>query len=380
VLVSPVLAGLAVGIGVPILLFYVYGVVPVSLCRSGGCGVSTSDAVSMDAVSHRGGNPSIGEVSLSLGSGSQLERLGRENDRESASNVALAGASIAGSIASSLLPGGQRLASEELALMLAHLWKSTLILQASAGSESSSWTAGGEDGGSERVRFDDHVSFIAPHSYETSHNSQCDKECSGSGRGRWWSTESRCRRELSCEDHTGDSETKKIPSIRQELAHKAVDECVTLDGDEDDDEGDDNDAVVTAPIPCVNVTSAVTTATIPAITTSSAPATACYHGMSKSDMSADKLHGVSSINGCNKAAPSVGLRNVFFHAPAAETKRLPKLRKPQESVGPVVDGEQQSSARQTPTLPVIPEPSTDQSHASPPGDEHVKIEIPIETD
>lgn len=42
VLVSPVLAGLAVGIGVPILLFYVYGVVPVSLCRSGGCGVSTN--------------------------------------------------------------------------------------------------------------------------------------------------------------------------------------------------------------------------------------------------------------------------------------------------------------------------------------------------
>jgi E3 ubiquitin-protein ligase RNF19A len=44
VLVSPVLAGLAVGIGVPILLFYVYGVVPISLCRSGGCGVSTSGA------------------------------------------------------------------------------------------------------------------------------------------------------------------------------------------------------------------------------------------------------------------------------------------------------------------------------------------------
>lgn len=42
VLVSPILAGLAVGIGVPILLFYVYGVVPVSLCRSGGCGVSTN--------------------------------------------------------------------------------------------------------------------------------------------------------------------------------------------------------------------------------------------------------------------------------------------------------------------------------------------------
>lgn len=39
---SPILAGLAVGIGVPILLFYVYGVVPVSLCRSGGCGVTTN--------------------------------------------------------------------------------------------------------------------------------------------------------------------------------------------------------------------------------------------------------------------------------------------------------------------------------------------------
>ncbi|XP_076382640.1 E3 ubiquitin-protein ligase RNF19A [Megalopta genalis] len=133
VLVSPILAGLAVGIGVPILLFYVYGVVPVSLCRSGGCGVFTNgtgvrfdledeneligslsarfggDAASIDVASHRGGNPSIGEASLSLGSGSQLEKLGRENDPESASNVALAGTSLAGSIASSVLPGGQRL-------------------------------------------------------------------------------------------------------------------------------------------------------------------------------------------------------------------------------------------------------------------------------
>lgn len=31
-----------VAIGVPILLAYVYGVVPISLCRSGGCGVTTS--------------------------------------------------------------------------------------------------------------------------------------------------------------------------------------------------------------------------------------------------------------------------------------------------------------------------------------------------
>ncbi|KAH7954324.1 hypothetical protein HPB49_017624 [Dermacentor silvarum] len=41
-LVSPIIAGIAVGIGVPILLAYIYGVVPVSLCRSGGCGVTTS--------------------------------------------------------------------------------------------------------------------------------------------------------------------------------------------------------------------------------------------------------------------------------------------------------------------------------------------------
>ncbi|RZF36475.1 hypothetical protein LSTR_LSTR011262 [Laodelphax striatellus] len=112
VVISPVLAGLAVGIGVPILLFYVYGVVPVSLCRSGGCGVSTTGAGVRfefddeneimavmsnkandgDTVSHPGGNPSIGEASLSLGSGSQLER---EADRESASLAGLSG-SIAG--------------------------------------------------------------------------------------------------------------------------------------------------------------------------------------------------------------------------------------------------------------------------------------------
>ncbi|XP_071653833.1 E3 ubiquitin-protein ligase RNF19A [Temnothorax longispinosus] len=273
ILVSPVLAGLAVGIGVPILLFYVYGVVPVSLCRSGGCGVSTSgtgvrfefddenelmgalgvrnggDAASIDVASHRGGNPSIGEASLSLGSGSQLEKLGRENDRESASNVALAGTSLAGSIASSVLPGGQRLevqadvtstqrfslcsetasaatslseksvnasialddgaastralagsvlnfkmdgssisggrstegeqaassangghmdsagqatslsSLEEVAPGLAKRIRRKLTFDRQC-SDSSSWTMCGEDGGSERVRFDDHVSVI----------------------------------------------------------------------------------------------------------------------------------------------------------------------------------------------------------------------------
>lgn len=105
-MISPILAGLAVGIGVPILLFYVYGVVPVSLCRSGGCGGGSTtddndvivcngvDRNSMDAVSvnTKIPNPSIGEASLSLASDSHILR---EPDRESASTVALAG-SMAG--------------------------------------------------------------------------------------------------------------------------------------------------------------------------------------------------------------------------------------------------------------------------------------------
>ncbi|EYB83262.1 hypothetical protein Y032_0339g2964 [Ancylostoma ceylanicum] len=41
--ISPVLAVMAVGVGVPIMLAYVYGVVPLSLCRNGGCGISESN-------------------------------------------------------------------------------------------------------------------------------------------------------------------------------------------------------------------------------------------------------------------------------------------------------------------------------------------------
>ena len=48
ILVSPILAAVAVGIGVPILLAYIYGVVPISLCRSGGCGAITSSGVRID--------------------------------------------------------------------------------------------------------------------------------------------------------------------------------------------------------------------------------------------------------------------------------------------------------------------------------------------
>jgi len=147
VAVSPILALVAVGIGIPILLAYVYGVVPISLCRSGGCGVENdlyrdirfprggeegedikdvdtesavfnkvtigrrrsdrktsgtitdADGLSVDtALSGQKGttNPSIGEMSLGMstsfsmmGSGYHLDRADR--DQESASNAPLHG-------------------------------------------------------------------------------------------------------------------------------------------------------------------------------------------------------------------------------------------------------------------------------------------------
>ena len=105
IIMSPFLAGLAVSIGVPILLCYVYGVVPIALCRSEGCGVTTSSSgvkidIDEDPPYHPASNltgngnadtrswwptgnnnPSIGEVSLgaslSMGSGCILENVGK---------------------------------------------------------------------------------------------------------------------------------------------------------------------------------------------------------------------------------------------------------------------------------------------------------------
>ena len=49
IIVAPVLAALTVSVGVPILLAYVYGVVPISLCRTGGCGITkTENGVKLD--------------------------------------------------------------------------------------------------------------------------------------------------------------------------------------------------------------------------------------------------------------------------------------------------------------------------------------------
>lgn len=39
-LLSPLVAGITVGVGVPVVLLYVYGVIPITLCRTGGCGVT----------------------------------------------------------------------------------------------------------------------------------------------------------------------------------------------------------------------------------------------------------------------------------------------------------------------------------------------------
>ncbi|KAF3707404.1 E3 ubiquitin-protein ligase RNF19A [Channa argus] len=135
VIVSPVVAAVTVGIGVPIMLAYVYGVVPISLCRSGGCGVSAgngrgvriefddendnigSGTAATDTTSvaeTRLNNPSLGDgvsvggltgLSLSV-SGSHMERCGmsstqRDNMSDNASTTALAGTSITGSMSSS---------------------------------------------------------------------------------------------------------------------------------------------------------------------------------------------------------------------------------------------------------------------------------------
>ncbi|XP_057683500.1 E3 ubiquitin-protein ligase RNF19A-like isoform X2 [Corythoichthys intestinalis] len=135
IIVSPAVAAVTVGIGVPIMLAYVYGVVPISLCRSGGCGVSAGNgkgvriefddenenlgagATATDTTSvaeTRLNNASLGDgasvggltgLSLSV-SGSHMERCGvgsaqRDNMSDDASTTALAGASITGSLSGS---------------------------------------------------------------------------------------------------------------------------------------------------------------------------------------------------------------------------------------------------------------------------------------
>nr|XP_031539844.1 E3 ubiquitin-protein ligase RNF19B isoform X1 [Vicugna pacos] len=110
------------GIGVPIMLAYVYGVVPISLCRGGGCGVSTANGkgVKIEFDEDDGPitvadawralkNPSIGESSIE-GLTSVLSTSGSPTDglsvvqgpySETASFAALSGGTLSGGILSS---------------------------------------------------------------------------------------------------------------------------------------------------------------------------------------------------------------------------------------------------------------------------------------
>ncbi|XP_005995637.1 E3 ubiquitin-protein ligase RNF19B [Latimeria chalumnae] len=124
VIASPVIAAVSVGIGVPIMLAYVYGVVPISLCRGGGCGVSTANGkgVKIEFDEDDGPitvadawralkNPSIGESSIEgltsvlSTSGSPTDGLSvvQGNYSETASFAALSGGTLTGGV----LTGGK---------------------------------------------------------------------------------------------------------------------------------------------------------------------------------------------------------------------------------------------------------------------------------
>uniref|UniRef100_A0A2M3ZGN9 RBR-type E3 ubiquitin transferase n=2 Tax=Anopheles braziliensis TaxID=58242 RepID=A0A2M3ZGN9_9DIPT len=187
VIVSPVLAGLAVAIGVPILLFYVYGVVPVSLCRA-GCGEGTKfefdeeedngsrnhDAASVDAVS-RIGATSIGEVSLSVASGSHLGVSSQHSTYGVANPSTTA---LAGSITGHRLEVQADVSTSETASAVTcvseksgNTLNDAASTKALAGSilsykqqqqqqPQTDSSAFSEDGTSERVRFDNTVCYV----------------------------------------------------------------------------------------------------------------------------------------------------------------------------------------------------------------------------
>uniref|UniRef100_A0A8D8P6S5 RBR-type E3 ubiquitin transferase n=1 Tax=Culex pipiens TaxID=7175 RepID=A0A8D8P6S5_CULPI len=192
VIVSPVLAGLAVAIGVPILLFYVYGVVPVSLCRA-GCGEGTRfefdeeedngsrnhDATSVDAVS-RIGATSIGEVSLSVASGSHLGVSSQHSNYGVVTNPSTreSTTALAGSITGHRLEVQADISTSETASAVTcvseksgNTLNDTASTKALAGSilsyrayqmasDSACFSASEDGGSSERVRFDSNVCYV----------------------------------------------------------------------------------------------------------------------------------------------------------------------------------------------------------------------------
>lgn len=192
VVVSPVLAGLAVAIGVPILLFYVYGVVPVSLCRA-GCGEGTRfefdeeedngsrnhDATSVDAVS-RIGATSIGEVSLSVASGSHLGVSSQHSNFGVVTNPSTreSTTALAGSITGHRLEVQADISTSETASAVTcvseksgNTLNDTASTKALAGSilsyrayqmasDSACFSASEDGGSSERVRFDSNLCYV----------------------------------------------------------------------------------------------------------------------------------------------------------------------------------------------------------------------------
>uniref|UniRef100_A0A8B9S8Q8 RBR-type E3 ubiquitin transferase n=1 Tax=Apteryx owenii TaxID=8824 RepID=A0A8B9S8Q8_APTOW len=112
--VSPIIMAITVGVGVPLMLTYVYGVVVLSLCRSRwGCGGSRGQPGDLGMVelenltklnelwsvlpSPRGAEDGVLDRTASLPSSSRSQRHGavwKEQDSQSASTVALAGSML----------------------------------------------------------------------------------------------------------------------------------------------------------------------------------------------------------------------------------------------------------------------------------------------
>ncbi|CAF1591517.1 unnamed protein product, partial [Didymodactylos carnosus] len=124
IVAAPIIAGLAVGIGVPILLAYVYGVIPISLCRTGGCAGNRNDLFdnnessndnippfnSRDAAIARGilndtqsvlTHPTIGDGSLAMTNSLSNSVNHLVDDRKSKALTVTAGTSICESLPTS---------------------------------------------------------------------------------------------------------------------------------------------------------------------------------------------------------------------------------------------------------------------------------------
>lgn len=152
------------------------------------------------------------------------------------------------------------------------------------------------------MRFDDHVSFIAPHSYG---DQEVEREVSGRIRRGW--SDSRCKKELS--DET---------SI---FGKSGDDSSVT------DDEASVTGSMKTEP---TSITVVI-----------------------------EREKGLAS-NSNSKQSATAALRNVFFHSSTSENKRLSKIRKSPVSLSEYTSSPDLDSSRQTAALPVIPEPMFDQ--------------------